>query len=71
MCHLQTRNYFGAKSRDQSDDVTNQLRLSRVSPSVSFSFIPCQKAEKWKYLLFSMKMLVSKLQVAFLHAQMI
>ena len=46
MCHLQTRNYFWAKSRDQSDDVTNQHHLSRVSPSVSFSFIPCQKAEK-------------------------
>ena len=41
-----TRNHFLMESRDQDNDVTNQLHLSRAISSVSLNFITCQKVEE-------------------------
>ena len=46
MSNLQTRNNFQPKSRDQVDDVTNQLFMSKDIRSVNLNFKPCQKVEK-------------------------
>ena len=42
-------------SRDQIDDVTNQLSLSKGIPSVGLNFIPRQEVEKIEVPHFSHK----------------
>lgn len=46
LCNLQTRHLFQIKSRDQVDDFTNRLYLSRGVPSKSLNFLPYQEVEK-------------------------
>lgn len=46
LCNLQTRHLFQIKSRDQVDDVTNRLYLSRGVQSKSLNFLPYQEVEK-------------------------
>ena len=46
LCNLQTRKLFQIKSRDQVDDFTSSLYLSRGVPSKSLKFIPCQEVEQ-------------------------
>ena len=46
MSNLQTRNNFQPKSRDQVDDVTNRLFMSKDIRSVNLNFKRCQKVEK-------------------------
>ena len=46
LCNLQTRHLFQIKSRDQVDDFTNRLYLSRGVQSKSLNFLPYQEVEK-------------------------
>ena len=38
--------FFEAKSYNQPDDVTNQIKLLRGTPNASFNFIPCEDVEE-------------------------
>ena len=52
MCNLQIKDHFKKKSRDQVDDATNQLQLSKDILSVNFNFILCHEVEKMEALDF-------------------
>ena len=44
--------HFWKKSRDQVDEIIDQLNLSKCIPNVSFKFISCQEICK-KYVVMS------------------
>ena len=54
MCNLQTRS-LSETTRDQVDDFTNQLDLSRGIPCVSLNFMQRQEVEKIRANFFHVK----------------